>query len=134
MKKTLLFVLLLVPVLALSACKREPLINYETEPLGAPAGATLAQVTEAIVRACENQNWAIRKQEPGRITAELDIKSGKHSATVNIEYDTTQFSIIYWKSYNLHYRLAGSVEQIHTNYNIWVKLLKQKIQEYASAI
>ncbi len=134
MNKTLLFALLLAPVLALSACKREPLVNYETEPLGAPANATLAQVTKAIEKACANQGWEIKMQEAGRMTAELDIKSGKHLATVNIVYDTRQFSIIYWKSYNLNYRVAGSVEQIHTNYNIWVKLLKQRIQDYAAAI
>ncbi len=134
MRKTLLFVLLLAPVLALSACKRQPLVNYESEPLGAPANATLAEVTRAIEKACANQNWNITKQEPGRMTVELNIKSGKHTATVNIEYDTTRLSIIYWKSYNLHYRIAGNVEQIHTNYNIWVKLLKQRIQDYAAAI
>lgn len=134
MKKTLLFALLLAPVLALSACKREPLINYQTEPLGAPASATLAQVTQAIEKACAKQGWEIKEQEPGRMTVELKIKSGKHSATVNINYDTTKFSIIYWKSYNMHYRVSGSAEQIHINYNIWAKLLKQRIQEYASII
>lgn len=134
MKKTFLFVLLLMPVLALSACKREPLVNYETEPLRTPAGATLAQVTQAIEKACANQGWEIRQQEPGRMTLELVIKSGKHRATVNLDYDTTKFSIIYWKSYNLNYRVSGASEQIHNNYNIWVKLLKQRIQEYAAAI
>jgi len=134
MRKALLFALLLVPVLALSACKREPLINYETESLGAPAGATLAQVTKAIEKACADQRWDIKEQEPGRMTVERNIKSGKHTATVNIEYDTTKFSIIYWKSHNLNYRVSGSSEQIHNNYNIWVKLLKQRVQDYASAI
>jgi sarcosine oxidase gamma subunit len=133
MKKQILLVLLLVPVLSLSACKRQALVNWQSQPFNAPANATLKQVTQAIEKACADQNWRIKKRGPGQMTVELDIK-GKHSATVNITYDTKQFSIVYWSSRNLNYRVSGSAEQVHPQYNIKVKLLKQRIQDYAATI
>ncbi len=134
MKKTCLLVLLLIPVFSLAACKMNPLVNVETAPLGAPSDATLDQISQAIEAACVSQGWRVAAQEPGQMTAELNVSGGKHTATVDITYDTKTFSIVYLDSYNLNYNVERSITYIHPNYLVWVDRLKNDIQRRAAAL
>lgn len=133
MRKLALVMLLLCPVLVVTACKRAPLVNVESAPLGAPAGATLDQVTEAIKNAGELQGWNLTAQKPGQFLGKLFV-GGKHTAIVNILYDTKTFSIVYESSQNLNYKVERSVTYIHPNYLVWVDRLKFAIQQQAGAI
>ena len=133
MNKKLVIVLLLVPVLALAACKRAPLVNVESAPLGASADATLERVADAIKRAGASQAWQLTEQNPGHFVGRLDIAS-KHTAVVSITYDTKVFSIIYESSNNLNFKVERSVTYIHPGYMTRVDRLKHRIQAEASAI
>lgn len=134
MKNAYLVVLLLISIFSLAACKMNPLVNVETAPLGAPPQATLEQVAHAIEVACASQGWRLVDQASGQTTAELNVSGGKHKATVDIEYDTETFSIVYLNSYNLNYSVERSVTYIHPNYLVWVDRLKNDIQRRAAAI
>lgn len=133
MNKKLIIALLLVPVLALAACRRAPLVNVESAPLGASANATLERVGEAIKRAANRQSWQLTEQNPGHFVGRRDV-AGKHTAVVSITYDTKIFSIIYESSSNLNFRVERSVTYIHPSYMTWVDRLKHSIQSEASAI
>ncbi len=133
MNKRLVIALLLVPVLSLAACKRAPLVNVESAPLGAPASATLDQVAEAIRRAANSLGWELTERSPGHFVGRL-VVAGKHTAVASITYDTRIFSIIYESSNNLNFKVERAVTYIHPNYMVWVGRLKQRIQTEASTI
>jgi hypothetical protein len=133
MKKLSLVVALLVPILSVTACKRADLANVESAELGAPANVTLDQVTEMIEMAGAARGWKMTPKTPGRMAAEIFVNN-KHTAVVDITYDTKIFSIMYSSSINLNYSTGGSRTYIHPNYNTWVQLLKQSIKERARAM
>lgn len=133
MNRKLVLALLLLPVLSLAACKRAPLVNVESAPLGAPANATMEQVAEVIKQAAVGQGWQLTEQNPGHFVGRLDV-ARKHTAVVSITHDTKVFSIIYESSNNLNFRVERSVTYIHPNYMTWVDRLKHRIQKGASAI
>ncbi len=133
MDRKLVIALLLVPVLSLAACRRAPLVNVESAPLGASANATMDRVADAIKRAAASQGWELTEQNPGHFVGRLVIAS-KHTAVASITYDTKVFSIIYESSSNLNFRVERSVTYIHPNYMTWVDRLKHRIQAEASAI
>ncbi len=62
------------------------------------------------------------------------VSNGKHTATVDIAYDTKTFSIVYLDSYNLNYNVERSITYIHPNYLVWVNRLKNDIQRRAAAL
>lgn len=115
-------------LLVLASCRMAPVYNVESSPLGAPADATLAQVTEAISKAGFSLGWQMNPDTPGHMTGTLRLRS--HVAVVDITYDTKIFSITYADSSNLKY--DGRI--IHKNYNSWVQNLSFKIMANASAI
>ena len=110
--------------LAIAGCKYVPVENVEEAPLLAPEEVTLDRVKKGIVRAGEFQDWEMTEVEPGHIVGRLIVR-GKHTAAVDILFDTKVFSIRYKDSGGLDY----DGETIHQAYNTWVFNLKRDIQK-----
>lgn len=131
--KAMPYFLVVVLMAALSACsKREPLVQVEAVPVNASAAVTLDKVGSTIIDAGKSKGWEMTKSGPREISGELFV-SNKHTVNVRIPYNTEQYSILYNSSINMNYRKDTSVEYIHPKYNIWVRLLKQRIQERMAA-
>ena len=87
-------------------------------------GLTHDQVREAITEAAESRNWTVKPLNDSTLLATLVIRS-RHSATIEIPYDTTRYALNYKDSTNLDYEEG----EIHENYNAWVEKLDRTIQK-----
>jgi hypothetical protein len=115
--------------LALAGCTRTlPIYNVAAAPVVAAAGQPgSAEVRAAIVGALNDKGWIVEQDDPGRILAEINVRS--HRADIAIDYSATQYSITYQDSADLLH--DGSM--IHRNYNKWIMLLEREINQRLSA-
>jgi hypothetical protein len=88
--------------------------------------ATDEDISEAIWSAGRRLGWRVNKIRSGEMRATREIRL--HSASVNIRYNHSNFSIHYIKSENLDEEDG----EIHENYNVWIKRLENKIQDEIS--
>ena len=106
-----------------------PIVNYDNVPVVRADRAVLtdARLREGIVRGVQRTGWIVLEDTPGRIVANLIIRGGKHSMTVEIRYGSGSFSIDYRDSHNLNYGTGPSGPVIHPTYNKDVKRLLDAI-------
>ena len=109
-----------------AAARTRMIHNVVASPLPALNGATMKQISRAIVVAGSRRGWAIRPVGRGRLIATLHIRS--HMAEVTITHTRRTFSITYKRSHNLLYRKDGKTEYIHRNYNSWIQFLARDIR------
>jgi hypothetical protein len=112
----------------LGACQNPPVKDVVDAPLGAPQGVTLDQVRQAIIVAGAKRGWKFEQDGPNKLVASHE-RSG-HTATIDITYTTTTFSIAYVDSQHLQYA-NGTV---HPTYNRWIEFLQQDIQDTATML
>jgi hypothetical protein len=118
--------LVLALILPLAACRRQaPISNVIDMPVsGARSGSlTKEKAKEVILAACRKFGWAAREIEPGLIRADYAARS--HTATIEIPFSSTRYSIIYKHSTNLKYNAQR--QTIHNQYNHWISNLRQEI-------
>jgi hypothetical protein len=121
--------LLLVAAVAVAGCRAETVYN-PTDVAYAPAATATQALTQtdyknAIIRAGTQRGWTFEDAGPGHLIGNIAVR-GKHFATVDVFYDTDSFTINYKNSRNLEYDPAKN--EIHTNYNSWIRNLQQDIQ------
>ncbi len=119
--------LTLLLTVTLAACTTAALQNVNSAKYGVSATdsqRTLSQYETAIIRAGADRGWVFQRIAPGHLEGTIDVRD-RHRATVDIYFDTEEFSIIYKDSDNLNYDAAGNT--IHRNYNNWVNNLEQDI-------
>lgn len=113
---------LLVTALVLSAgCRTAPIYQVRGIPLPALAGTTAGDVRQAIHLASNRLGWRVEDSGPNQMLGTLRVR--QHTAVVEIHYDAERLSILYRDSDNLLY--GG--DEIHRNYNRWVRKLEQRI-------
>ncbi|MBW3567013.1 MAG: hypothetical protein KY410_03480 [Proteobacteria bacterium] len=124
MMRQLLLVLLLAATLM--GCKRaavvqdvtdQPIVRYDAKVLA------LEDVGRAIMLGGTDQGWQMQKAGPGHMIGTLNVR-GKHTAVVDVRYDTESYSVHYKDSTNLDFKPPNS---IHNNYNRWVAYLVRSI-------
>lgn len=108
----------------MSACGEKPLIrNVQSQPVQVNAkNYNETQVKSAIISAGAGLGWIIKEVAPGKLSGEIDVRN-KHRATVEINYDKNNYSIVYVKSVGLE----SDGTTIHQNYNRWVANLEKAI-------
>ncbi len=89
-----------------------------------PAGMDMKAIGDAIIDGCAVRSWIAEEVGPGHMQCTVYVRS--HMAKVNINYDTSSYSITYADSEELDYD-AGDYE-IHRNYNSWVQNLNGDIR------
>ncbi|PSV00822.1 hypothetical protein C0W80_11590 [Photobacterium leiognathi subsp. mandapamensis] len=112
--------------LLIVGCTSKPVMNLNN--VYVPTAVTGQQYTvedvqKAILTAAEQRGWSARVIKPGLILANISVRT--HSATIEIPYSSTSYSIDYKDSQNLDY--DGT--DIHRNYNNWVVRLSRSIQQ-----
>ena len=98
-------------------------MNLESVPVQANSSLSADQVFKTIADAGASLGWIIRKEAPGLAVGTLNLR--EHRAVVDINYDSTSYSIRYKDSENLKYDSAKNT--IHPNYNGWVSNLNKAI-------
>jgi len=119
---------LVVAALMLAACRPlAPVVNVNNASYGSYANTalTLDDYERAIVRAGTKRNWVFNRLGPGHLEGRTTVR-GKHSATVDVLFNTQTYSINYKSSQNLKYDAAKG--EIHPNYNSWITLLDNDIK------
>jgi len=140
--EALLLLGLLSPTSA-SADRTATIQNIPVTPHNAPAGTPQADIAAAIRTAADLEGWDIVGESPGSMTARLRIR--KHTATVFIQYNESDYQIDYLDSHNLDFEpddlrksqpgkrklkiIKGP--RIHDNYNVWVRDLAGSIEAYS---
>lgn len=117
-------VAILLLALSIAGCATVvPILNVDNAPVGSPAGKPLTpdQVKSAIIRAGAALGWQMKETGPGKLTATLHLRS--HSASIEIPYSVTSYSIVYKSSVDLNENNG----QIHKNYNGWIQNLTRGI-------
>ncbi|WP_435103366.1 hypothetical protein [Arhodomonas sp. AD133] len=113
-----------IAVVALGGCRTAPVHNVTEAPVNTGSqAASMAEVREAIIQAGTKLGWQMNADSPGHIIATLNIRS--HMAQVDVNYDTTDYSIEYRDSRNLKY----DGNEIHKNYNGWIQNLDNNIRQ-----
>jgi hypothetical protein len=126
MKILLLTVCLLFFSYGCASIKFKPIYNIESEPVPSFTTGTrpsFDEVEKAILFACRIKGWSARIIEKGLIEARIFVRS--HKAVVDISFTDNAYNIHYKSSENLGY----SDGKIHRNYNKWIILLSQTIQQ-----
>jgi hypothetical protein len=108
----------------LAGCRTAPVLNVTDAPVvvGSKKAVTAEQVKLAIVRAGTRLGWQMSDTQPGLIKAQIALRT--HTASADVRYTPTTYSIIYRDSTNL----SASDGQIHTNYNGWIQNLDREIR------
>ena len=125
MKTTVLKVLLVAfAAAALAACTIQPIYNVKGAPVETPGGKppTLAEVEKAVVRAGTALGWKMQPVRPGVMVGTLNLR--RHTAIVDVTFDTRTFNITYKDSVELDYDGTN----IHRNYNGWIQNLDKGIR------
>lgn len=107
----------------------QPLKNMLDQPVPATidgSSQSLVQVKAAIVEGCRAKRWRPIAVGDNEIKCSILVR-GKHYAEVTIPYSPDTYSIVYSDSRVLDYN--HEKHRIHRNYNKWVILLSQSIQE-----
>ena len=111
----------------LAGCNRvQPIMNIEESPV--VYDLTAKQVKLAILTAAQNKGWIVKDLSSNKLKAEVFVRS--HYAVVHIPYNAKFYSIIYSNSSNLLHN--GS--NIHRNYNKWIILFNENIQQQLAVI
>jgi len=131
MTRTKLTTIFASAVLALAlGCTSNPIYNVQQAPIPSVTDKKLSMedVSKAIIRAGTGLGWQMRQVKPGHIIGTLNLR--RHTAVVDVTYDTKSYSIVYKDSSNLNY--DGS--NIHRNYNGWIQNLDRAIRSQLIAI
>lgn len=107
-------------LVAAAAHARKDIVDINDAAI--PPGLDMDTVTAAIVAGVADRGWLPKVVAPGHVEAALLVRS--HSATVDITFDGSTYSITYKDSHNLDYKNG----RIHRNYNRWVANLNQMLQ------
>ena len=124
-------VLAVAAIIALAGCRAVPMHNPSDIAFAEPAAVestprlTLEDYKNAIIRAGAKRGWSFEEQAPGHLIGDVAVR-GKHFATVDVLFNTEEFSIKYRDSRNLNYDARRA--EIHPNYNSWVTNLQKDIQ------
>lgn len=89
---------------------------------------TLEQVRTAIISAAQSKRWRVQQIDDTHMVATVNVR--RHQAVVDINYTATDYSITYKDSTALEY----DGQNIHRNYNKWVKLLDDRISQNLNAL
>jgi hypothetical protein len=116
-------------LLLLAACHhRAPIENFADQPV--PESARTLPLTEIgtqIKAACEPLGWTFTDLGPGKMTGTI---KEKRSATVEVAYSQTSYSITLVSSTHLYQTNDG---EIATRYNIWARNLNAAITRQLAA-
>jgi hypothetical protein len=107
-----------------------PIYDAVDKPIPQMPTTTLENLEKGIIRAGAQLGWKIAPQGPGKAEGVLVLR--RHTAVVDITYDTKAFSIIYKSSINLDYKPENKT--IHSNYNGWIKNLEKAINVQAATL
>ncbi len=129
MTKYVSIAILLVLSSVAIAAKVENLIDVQVPASIDGSSPSVEDVKTAILAGCKRKSWVPVIDEDGNITCSITVRS-KHYAEVEIPYSAKDFSILYKSSRGLKYNEAN--QKIHRNYNKWVVLLSQAIQQQFS--
>lgn len=119
-----------IMLVVLSGCTSQPVRNIDQAQVSSlPAGksSSMAAVEKAILSAAQKRGWVPRVVRAGLIEANITVRI--HTATIEIPYTDNSYSIIYKDSTELDYKEGN----IHRNYNKWVSLLSETIQQEFAA-
>jgi len=114
-----------VLLFVLTGCGAVSVYNVQNAPITNKDGISLDKIYNSIKLAAYKRGWRVTQIKPGIAKAFIDVR-GKHQATVEITYNTKEYSIKYLSSSNLKYDSDNNT--IHKNYNSWIKNLDRDIQ------
>ena len=127
MRSKLLFPLLFFMSAALlqAGCSTQQRI-HNVQGSAIPGGRALSMqaVNKAITEAARFKRWRVSNVDDDTVEARITVR-GRHKATVHIDYSTTSYDITLVNSTGLDQKRG----RIHRNYNKWVILLDQEIQD-----
>lgn len=114
--------------LVLAGCRAAPLLDIKGAPYGAATSykrLSYQDYENAIIRAGAQRDWVFKRLGQGHLEGRINVR-GKHTAVVDIYFDTNEFSIIHKASSGL--KFDPSQGTIHPNYNSWIMNLEQDIR------
>lgn len=112
---------ILAGVLLLSGCRGATVYNVENSPIEAKVPSS--KIYDAIKIAGASKGWIITNVRPGLALGKLNARN--HIAIVEISYTQNSYSIKYKDSTELNYNASNN--EIHQNYNGWIKNLENAI-------
>ncbi len=111
------------------ASRVQPMQGPEEFPVTTGTGKPVAvdKMREAITAAGVRRGWVFKDGGPGKLLAPYG-RRGDQEATVEIAYPAENVAIKYVSSNGLREASVGGHQEIHRNYNRWVRSLKDDIR------
>jgi len=133
MPKIFRLLLALIPVVALGlaspAHARGAVPVYSPDPIAVPAGKSVADVKQAVRKACFNKGYEIRETGAGQIEC-MYTKPGKkgknYVLVVSIGYDAKSVRLKYKDSQDLDYDASSGTA--HKTVSNWIRNLEREIR------
>ncbi|MFV3371576.1 hypothetical protein ACNFH5_25690 [Pseudomonas sp. NY15435] len=123
MSRLIRSIILCVATVLVIGCTGRAVLNVD-QSLPPDSRRTTAQVQEAIHKALAEQKWTLQQDNGSVIYAQITVRE-RHHAEISIPYSSQQYSIKLRSSSGLDEENG----QIHRNYNNWVTILNEKIQQ-----
>lgn len=115
----------------LTGCGTSAPISTVSHTLAAQKTVSSQQMQQAIYNALQRYGWELQSDNGSQIYARLN-KQERHIVDIRIDYSGGGFSIQHAASQGLNHDLSRN--NIHRNYNRWVRNLEQDIQSSLSFI
>jgi hypothetical protein len=108
--------------------RTKPVYNVVDKPIRAASGRQLdLDEVEVLLRsAAEFKGWKVNEEGDGHLSARINVRT--HYAEIDIHFTAENYSITYRDSRELMY----DGEKIHRNYNKWIKLIEENVDERLS--
>lgn len=87
-----------------------------------------AEIRTAIAAAGNRRGWVVRGEGADKLTLAF-AKGDKHEVVVDVLFDKNSFQIVYVSSRNMNFSMDDGRQQIHPNYNKWVRNLNGDLRE-----
>lgn len=123
--KKLVSLMVLVLGMGLSTLALAAKELVDPAPVVVPKGISEKVLVKTIKKAFIGRNWMVEKEEDGKITAILYVRS--HSARVVASYTAEQVQLSYMSSENLDYSEKKGKRFIHKNYLSWIENVRQDL-------
>lgn len=115
----------------LTGCGTSAPISTVSHTLAAQKTVSSQQMQQAIYNAQQRYGWELQSDNGSQIYARFN-KQERHIVDIRIDYSGGGFSIQHAASQGLNHDLSRN--NIHRNYNRWVRNLEQDIQSSLSFI
>ncbi len=120
-------IILTVFALLLFGCTTATIV--QNKPVNFTDKLDVSEVSTAVIAGLKQSTWSIKEIQTDKVLSQRT--NGSWSVDIAVFFDTNSYEIKYLKSSGLGF--DNKTQTIHSNYNVWIQEVKEKIDYFLSA-